>query len=536
MKRKNGFYLLIALPSLIVTLVIFVFPLVSVLRESLTTDESLVETVKSAYTWRLFSFTFVQALLSAVISTAIAVPFAFFFSSYTFPGRGLVLSIADTAFVLPSVIVVLGFVIWYGNNGILNTLLSSLTCGKLKLSILYSYSAIILAHVYLNFPLAFSVLTSGMITVGAREETAARFLGKGRMKVFFSVTLPKIKGSIYQTLLVIFLFCFPSFLIVMTLGGSPKYYTVEAEIYRRAYSEGNLASASSLAICSFAVMAVIMLLTGWGRKEKKTAKTRKTLKKAKGGKAFLAFVLSLIVILFMLPPLLSIVYRSFCTRDGVFTLKTWKALFTVQSETVLTAIISSALIALLSSWVAVRMATALSLSASRRNDRLLPLLSSLPLAAGSVTLGLGFSYLSSFLGTRSTVLSFLMTLLAHTTVTLPFAIRTILPGAQRLSPSLLYSSLTLSSSHLKSYRKVEVPMLKSYRKKAFAFAFALSLGETNATLSLGSGRITTLPTLIYRMIEQYNYQGASALSLILLVVSLTVFSLSERGGRKNGLS
>ncbi len=536
MKRKNGFYLLLALPSLIVTLVIFVFPLVSVIRESLGADESLRETVKSAYTWRLFSFTFLQALLSAVISTALALPFAFFFSTFTFPGRRLVLSIADTAFVLPSVIVVLGFVIWYGNNGVLNTLLSAVTDGKVKLSILYSYKAIILAHVYLNFPLAFSVLTTGMISVGDREETAARFLGKGRIKVFFTVTLPKIKGSIYQTLLVIFLFCFPSFLIVMTLGGSPKYYTVEAEIYRRAYTEGNLASASSLAICSFGVMALIMLLTGWGRREKKTARIRKTLKKAKGWNALLAFVLSLCVILFMLPPLLSIVYRSFFTRDGVFTLKTWKTLFTTSSDTVLTAIISSGVIALLSSYIALRMATALSLSAARRNDRFLPLLSSLPLACGSVTLGLGFSYLSSILGTRSMLLSLLMTLLSHTTVTLPFAMRTILPGARRLSPSLLYSSLSLSSSHLRSYRKVEVPMLKAYRRKAFAFAFALSLGETNATLALGSGRITTLPLLIYRMIEQYNYQGASALSLILLVVSLTVFSLSERGGRKNGIS
>ena len=70
-------------------------------------------------------------------------------------------------------------------------------------------------------------------------------------------------------------------------------------------------------------------------------------------------------------------------------------------------------------------------------------------------------------------------------------------------------------------------MLDSYRKRAFAFAFALSLGEVNATLALGEGRVTTIPVLIYKLINQYNYQGASALAVILLAIAISMFAIGE---------
>ena len=78
-------------------------------------------------------------------------------------------------------------------------------------------------------------------------------------------------------------------------------------------------------------------------------------------------------------------------------------------------------------------------------------------------------------------------------------------------------------------------MLSPYRRRAFAFAFALSMGEVNATMALAEGKVTTLPILIYKMINQYNYQGASALALLLLILAITVFSIGERE-EKNAIS
>ena len=278
-KNKSTFYTLLALPSIILTTLIFIVPILMIILRSNCGMEDIIELVKDRYTWSLVSFTFFQAFLSALISVIIALPFAFFFSFFTFRGRSLILTLSDLAFALPAIIVVLGFVIWYGNNGVLNQILSLLSDGKLKLNILYSFPAIILAHVYLNFPVAFSILTSALTECGNEEEKSALFLGKKKLSIFFRITLLKIKGSVLSTFILIFLFCFPSFLIVMTLGGNPKYYTIEAEIYRRAFISGSISSSSLLAIFSFFLMTILLLITGYGREEKKIKRNRKTSRK-----------------------------------------------------------------------------------------------------------------------------------------------------------------------------------------------------------------------------------------------------------------
>lgn len=534
MKRKNRFYLLIALPAFLLTLFIFVFPFLAVSSRSLGGMESLKNVFLSPYTYRLLSFTAGEAALSALISLSLALPFALFFSKYSFFGRRTVLSLSSAAFVLPSIIVVLSFVIWYGNNGILSSLLSFLTNGKIRVTILYSYPAIILSHVYLNFPLAFSVLTTAVMECGDTEENAALLLGRRRASVFRTITLKKIRGSIAQTFLMVFLFCFPSFLIVMTLGGNPKFYTIEAEIYRRAYMDGDTSSASSLALFSFLVMSFLLILSSTLKKEKKIYRNKKRLIPAEGKTKAAAVFLNMIILLFMLPPLLSVLYRSLFTKDGTFSTLIWKNM--ILSPVVQKAVLTSIVIALFSSTLAVRMASALTISQVRERKRLIPVIASLPMALGSVTLGLGFSFLSSRLNIRGEAWGLVITVLAHTGVLLPFAFRTISQGAGKISENLQASAVTLKPSITQCYRKVEKPALRQYILRSFAFSFVLSLGETNATLALANGNVTTLPILIYKMISQYNYQGASCLSVIMLFLSFVVFAVTEKTGEKNVVS
>ena len=120
-----------------------------------------------------------------------------------------------------------------------------------------------------------------------------------------------------------------------------------------------------------------------------------------------------------------------------------------------------------------------------------------------------------------------LVLLAHMVVIMPFAVRTLLPGARSIPERLPLAAKTLGSDNRRIFRKIESPLLSGYRKRAFAFAFALSLGEVNATLALGEGRVTTIPVLIYKLINQYNYQGASALAVILLAIAITMFAIGE---------
>ena len=540
MKERDKFYLKLSLPALIITFLIFLLPLFSVLGRAFKDGpEAVINTFCDAYTWRLLAFTVWESLLSAVISVSLAIPFSVFFSKYSFFGRKAILTASDIAFALPAILCVLGFVIFYGNNGILNNILISLGLIEDKIKFLYSFPSVIMAHVYLNFPVALSLITSALSGMDEKEEMASKLLGKSNFYTFIRITIPKVKGTIISAFILIFLFCFPSFLIVMSLGGSPKYYTIEAEIYRRTYTDVNTVSSSSLALFSFIIMSFLLLVSGYGREEKKASRSKRIIKKAKGWKRLEAFVLSCLIFLFLAPPLLSIVYRAFFTKDGSFTLKAWIDIASSSptgAGTGMEAILNSLLIAFLSSSLAVSLSTAISISAVRRKSRIIPLLTSLPMAAGSVSLGLGFAFLSTRLPYKSIYISYILVILAHLVVVMPFTVRTIMPGAKRIPNTLPLASMCLGKGCYSSYRKVEKPMLKSYRRRAFAFAFALSLGEVNATMALAEGKVTTLPILIYKMINQYNYQGASALAIILLTTAIIVFAIGEKEDKTNVIS
>ncbi|MDD7588804.1 MAG: ABC transporter permease subunit, partial [Bullifex porci] len=100
--------------------------------------------------------------------------------------------------------------------------------------------------------------------------------------------------------------------------------------------------------------------------------------------------------------------------------------------------------------------------------------------------------------------------------------------------NILYSSYLLGASTRKASKSVEIPLLRNVVIKAFSFSFALSIGEINATMTLSEGKITTLPLLLYRLINSYNYQGACAVGSILILIALIVFFISELIGGKNG--
>lgn len=534
-RKANGIYRGLAFPALIVLVFLFALPLYFTFSKAFEGGfDTLKSVFTSPYSYRLVRFTVVESLLSAFISCLIALPFAAFYASYDFKLRKLTLTLSALSFTIPSILVVLGFVIFYGNNGVLNNMLKSIfSLDESPIRILYTFPAIILAHVYLNLPVAFNLITNGWTSMARNEEMASYTLKKGKMKTFLSITLPKLRGVIANAFVIIFLFCFSSFAIVMVLGGSPEYSTLESEIYRRAHISLDYSGASALSIFSFIITTIALSLSYIGRRKEKMERRESALKKIRKKKGkVLAALMTLAMLLFILPPMLSILYRSFFDRRGDFSLESWNTIFSASSF--LSAILNSLFIAMTSAVLATVLAENMAMYSVKCKSRIAPLFATLPLATGSVTLGLGYNFLAAKIGLSSIYTDYLLILATHLVLSIPFAIRTMLPGAKEIPQRVSEASYTLKKSAFETYMRTERPLLKSYRRKAFIFAFALSLGEVNATLALAGGRITTLPILIYRLIGSYNYQGASALGSVLLILAFIVFIMGERIGKKEG--
>lgn len=547
--RRDGngrFYFLLALPSLAVLILVFLLPLAFNLSRAFFVDGgftlSLVkEAFTDGYTWRLLSFTLLQAFLSSLVSVLVAIPGAYLWANYRFRLKGLMLSLSSLCFTLPSILVVLGFVIFYGNSGFVNSLWRALTGQDEPIRILYSFRAIILAHAFLNIPVALNLITGAWSSFPRTLENASHTLGAGRVRTFLSVTLPRLRATILSASLLIFLFCFTSFSIILVLGGGPQYTTLEVEIYRTNNIVLDSAKASALSLFSFCVNIIIVLLYVLASRseEGKERAADRAVKATKLRTRLALFLYNTLMLIFILGPLASIVTRSFIStskRYGEgFSTRAYQELFGLTRSIgamgeAFTALLNSLAIALVVALCSSILALFLSLYIARRRSRLTELVGMFPLAVSSVTLGLGYYIIKASIGASSVLVGAITVILAHLVIALPFAVRTLVPAVRMNGERTVQAAYTLGAGRMKALLTVEIPALRGAIMRAFIFSFALSVGEVNATLTLAEGKVVTLPILLYRLINSYNYQGACAIGTLLILMTLVVFAISQAIG------
>jgi len=544
-RRALDFYSAMSILPLAILILVFFLPLYHNLKGAFLVEGSLskrlvLESFSSGYNRKILLFTIRQALLSALFSVLVALPGTYLLSNYRFRTRRLMLSIANLCFVLPSILVVLGFVIFYGNSGILNRLLMKLSGSREPpLKILYSFKAILLAHVFLNFPVALSLITDTWSHLSRNQENAALTMGAGSVRVFLTVTLPRILPTIFSALLLVFLFCFTSFSIILVLGGGPEFTTIEVEIYRLNNIVMSPQKAAALSVYSFTVnflcLAIYIFFSSNLRNREKVRISR--LKSVTSKRTYLAIGLyTAFMLLFFITPLASIIWRSFYStspRMGIgYTTRVYRELLGLSASLALAstpkALSNSLVIAALAATFSTIFSLALALWISKsRNGPLFELVAMLPMAISSVTLGLGYSLLRSSLPRSGNGTGLFLVLLAHIVITLPFSIRTLLPVLRSQSGNQLRAAYTLGAGKARACFTVEIPSIASTILKAFIFSFALSIGEVNATLTLAEGKVSTLPLQLYRLINSYNYQGACAVGTLLVLMTLLVFVLCE---------
>lgn len=532
--------ILFLLPVSVLT-VFFIFPVLSIFRH--ITPAAFAATLSNPYYRSIIGFTFLQAAVSTVAAVLTGLPGAWLMSHLKFRGKRLINSLTTIPFVLPSVLVVLGFVLCFGNSGILNSLLMRLTGGdEPPLRILYSFKAIILAHTFYNFPISLRLISAAWSQSGKSRIEAAEILGAGRWRIFRTITLPALMPSIIAAASLIFIFCFMSFAIILVLGGGPAYSTIEVEIYRLARISMDLEAAASLALAGALLTGLFTYI--YIKLQNKSAERYSAdgsilpLKKfsslsAPGRTAVFAYLL--IIVLLILGPLLAVVVKSLQSRSGwggdlVFSLSSYKKVMTgaIAGKAVKNSLlfaVSTVLISIPAGLIAAYASVRKKIKFTALSETIFML----PMGVSAVVIGLGYYSLSSiipsFSGNRSMLIIF-----AHSVIALPFVVRTFTTGIQRVSLSIVEASGTLGAGMLQTFIRVELPLLKSSIISAAAFAFCISAGEINAALILADGASPTIPIAVYRLISSYNFFGACAMGTVLMFICGLAFYLIDRFG------
>jgi sulfate transport system permease protein len=114
---------------------------------------------------------------------------------------------------------------------------------------------------------------------------------------------------------------------------------------------------------------------------------------------------------------------------------------------------------------------------------------------------------------------------AMTFIGLPFVVRTVQPILEDLASELEEASATLGATRWQTFTKVILPILTPALLTGFALAFARALGEYGSIIFIAGNmpmvsEIT--PLLIITKLEQYDYAGATAIAVVMLMMSFVL--------------
>ena len=116
-------------------------------------------------------------------------------------------------------------------------------------------------------------------------------------------------------------------------------------------------------------------------------------------------------------------------------------------------------------------------------------------------------------------------LVALTFIGLPFVVRTVQPVLEDLPRELEEAAASLGASRRETFRRVVFPIVLPALLTGFALAFARAIGEYGSVIFIAGNmpmvsEIT--PLLIITKLEQYDYTGATAIAVVMLVISFTL--------------
>ena len=242
-----------------------------------------------------------------------------------------------------------------------------------------------------------------------------------------------------------------------------------------------------------------------------------------------------LVVVFLYAPILILLIFSFNSSEvpafplSGFTLH-WYYEFLTNAD-LRDALVTSAIVAALSSAVAVVLGTLASMALVRRRFRgkgpvsallLSPLV--IPLVVFGISLLLLFHAIGIALGITTVVIG-------HIVISLPYTILVLMPRLQQIDVSLEEAAYDLGASRLRTFRSITLPLILPAVLSAFLIAYTTSFDEY-AVASFVVGTKVTFPIYLYSALRFPNQlPQVIAVAVVVITISLLVVVLAEVGRR-----
>lgn len=180
-----------------------------------------------------------------------------------FPGKEVVESVLTLPLVLPPTVVGFGLLFLFGKDGPLGRLLESLW----GVTVLFNWRGAVIASAVVAFPLFYQTVRASFQSVDKNIENAARTLGAGEWRVFWTISLPLARPGLVAGLVMAFTRALGEFGATLMLAGNipGRTQTVPLAIYAATETGDNRTALVLVGMITLLSFIVIFWVNLWHR-------------------------------------------------------------------------------------------------------------------------------------------------------------------------------------------------------------------------------------------------------------------------------
>jgi iron(III) transport system permease protein len=487
--------------------------------------------------------------LRVPIAIVIALIISWVLIRFEIPGRRFIELSLMFGFFLPSVPMMMGWILLLDKNyGLLNVAAQKLFFLDGPLFSIYSIPGIMWVHLSLTtIPIMVIMLAPALRQIDAAYEEAGEMSGAGSFTIFYRVTLPLLAPAILTAFIAGLIRSLETFEVEQLLGVPAGIYVYATRIFEMISREPPLFS-QALAL-STVFLAMLFVLAGYyqiylvraGNRATLTGKgLRLSLRKRKWALA-VSVGLILYVLFSIFLPLLVLISGSvnklfgFFFLDDPWTFQHWVGVFAddrffrsaINSVSLgLTVGVIGCLLFALLSWVIVR---------SRLWSRnILSFLVWLPWAIPGLILGLTLlSLLLNVPGLNKLYGTLIPLILALIVKELPIGVQMIRTSIAQTSTELEEAAKMSGAGFWQIFRRITLPLIAPTLVSVFLLIFASTIRDISTVVLIAAPGTRTLSLLMFDFASSGRFESAAVVGVIIAFISLFVAAIAYKLGHRH---
>jgi iron(III) transport system permease protein len=555
----NGRYLALAIASIVVAYLALV-PVCTMLYASV--QSNFLGVGQSSWTFgnyaktfttpgfgQLVANSFVYAAATSVICIVVGFGLAWLVVRTNAPCKAFARAAALVPLIIPGILNTIAWSLLLSpQQGPLNQLLRTV---GLPVFNIYSLQGMVFVQSMHVVPVAFLMGTAAFSSMDSSMEEAAMASGASPVRTFFSITVRMVRPAILSAALLMFIQTISNFEVPQLLGVPGHTYVFVSQIY--AALQQFPADYGTVGVIGVFVLVIAVAGLYLSRRVSKGAGIQTIT-----GKAFRAqtqdlgkwrwlgfgcFVLFFVVAVVL--PLAMLLWSSVlpgyespslhALHD--FTLSNFSAIFSqpalVQSlkNSLITSVSTGLIVTVLCAVVAY-----ITVKTKIIGRGLLDGLATVPIAVPSVIMGVGILYFYlvaplpvHLYGTLAIMI------IAFVTITMPYAMRYIVPGMAAIKDELEEAATSSGASWFQGFWRIFVPLMMPSLLAAFLYSMIVSFREISAAIFLYSTNTQVVSVQIYDLYRNGTYPVVAALGILMVIFLVILVVLVQLLSRAIGI-